>query len=591
MTEALVWLAVLAALPGCVILASFLPLRVERLRGLTVASAVSMVAVTCLVFFTPQLRELELRTPLDWGLLGNHLYLRVDELSSVLIPFTAVLWALTVSVTPRSALDRAGLARTAVATLLTTICFLTVSPPVLVLVWIGSTGVFLLGMYGPERRHARRVASAYLGASSVLLVAGVAFTTWTNADFPILEGVGAWLIVLAALIRKGIFPFHAWVPEVFDQGRLGPAVLFSAPQIGTYVALMLVVPTATDRMLETIVVLALLTAVYGALLALAQNDARRVCGYLFVSQSALVMAGLGTASGEALTGALVLWLSSGLAFAGLCRCTLVLEARRGRLDLRTYHGGYEHMPVLAASFLLMGLACSGFPGTLGFIGEELLVDGAIEMFPTLGYGVILAGALTGLGVLRMYFSLFCGSRDMSPRMRILPREAWTFSALTALLVIAGIAPGPIVTSRRKAGEEILIARTLGLGTDGKPQLYLSSAPPGAAPGPTRGLSVGLGHHDRLKLQTMIAGALLLSPGLTTDAPISDNRAPDDGRRSALASAQISGNAAYKVGSVRGGRHQRSQGGDDVVGRHPPRSATGLSGGESSVAGRRFRRGR
>lgn len=460
MTEALVWLAVLAALPGFVVLASFLPVRVNTLRMFTVASAVSMLAVTCLAFLRPQLLELELRTPPGWGLLGDHLYLRVDELSSLLIPFAAVLWTLTVSVTPVGALDRAGLGRTAVATLLTTACFLTVSPYVLVLVWFGSTGVLLGGMQGPEQRHARRVASVYLGVSSLCLAAGVIL----NARFAPSESLGTWLIVLAALIRKGIFPFHAWVPEVFERGRLGPAVLFSAPQIGTYVALVLVVPAATDRMLETIVVLALLTAVYGALLALAQSDARRVCGYLFVSQSALVMAGLGTASGEALTGALVLWLSSGLAFAGLCRCTLVLEARRGRLDLRTYHGGYEHMPILAASFLLMGLACSGFPGTLGFIGEELLVDGAIEMFPVLGYGVVLAGVLTGLGILRMYFSLFCGSRDTSPRMAILAREAWAFSLLTALLVIAGIAPNPILTSREKAGEEILALREQRMGS-------------------------------------------------------------------------------------------------------------------------------
>jgi Proton-conducting membrane transporter len=74
------------------------------------------------------------------------------------------------------------------------------------------------------------------------------------------------------------------------------------------------------------------------------------------------------------TGGLVVWLSAGLAFAGLARCVLVLQARRGRLDLTTYHGGYERMPLLAISFLCMGLACTGFPGTLGFVGQELLVQ-------------------------------------------------------------------------------------------------------------------------------------------------------------------------------------------------------------------------
>ena len=106
-----------------------------------------------------------------------------------------------------------------------------------------------------------------------------------------------------------------------------------------------------------------------------------------------------------------MWLSAGLAFAGLARCVLVLEARRGRLDLTTYHGGYERMPLLAISFLAMGLACTGFPGTLGFIGQELLVDGAVDAFPVMGFAVVIASALTGLAVLRMYFSLFCGRPD------------------------------------------------------------------------------------------------------------------------------------------------------------------------------------
>jgi NADH-quinone oxidoreductase subunit M len=119
-----------------------------------------------------------------------------------------------------------------------------------------------------------------------------------------------------------------------------------------------------------------------------------------MSQSALVMAGLDCTSGTALAGGLLVWLSAGLAFAGLARCVLVLEARRGRLDLTTYHGGYERMPVLAISFLAMGLACTGFPGTLGFIGQELLVDGAGDVFPVMGFAVVIASALTGLAVLR-----------------------------------------------------------------------------------------------------------------------------------------------------------------------------------------------
>src|SRR5262249_21568453 len=153
------------------------------------------------------------------------------------------------------------------------------------------------------------------------------------------------------------------------------------------------------------------------------------------------------------------------------RCVLVLEARRGRLDLTIYHGGYERMPLLAISFLCMGLACTGFPGTLGFVGQELLVNGAVDAFPVMGFAVVVASALTGLAVLRMYFSLFCGRPDAaahsSLRFELTRREAWTFVILVLALVGFGIAPRPLVDSRFPASDEILRLR----------QLRMPSVPP------------------------------------------------------------------------------------------------------------------
>jgi NADH-quinone oxidoreductase subunit M len=263
---------------------------------------------------------------------------------------------------------------------------------------------------------------------------------------------------VAVLIRKGILPFHAWIPEIFDSGRMGPIIRFSAPQLGSYVAVVLVVPNAGAGMLRVLAILSLLTAVYGAALAFVQRDARRACGYLFVSQSALVLAGLDCTSPQALAGSLVVWISSALAFTGLTRTVLALEVRRGRLDLTRYHGGYEQMPPLAVSFLILGLACTGFPGTLGFIGQEMLVEGAVEEFPALGFFVLGAAALTGLAVLRMYFSLFCGARATALRQTLLRRELFAFSAVTVLLVVGGLLPRPIVASRLEASHAILRGR-------------------------------------------------------------------------------------------------------------------------------------
>ena len=120
------------------------------------------------------------------------------------------------------------------------------------------------------------------------------------------------------------------------------------------------------------------------------------------------------------------------------------------------------MPVLAISFLSMGLACTGFPGTLGFVGQELLVDGAVDAFPVMGFAVVIASALTGLAVLRMYFSLFCGRSDALAhsglRFGLTRREAWTFVALVIALVGFGVAPRPLVDSRFAASDDILRLR-------------------------------------------------------------------------------------------------------------------------------------
>jgi NADH-quinone oxidoreductase subunit M len=120
------------------------------------------------------------------------------------------------------------------------------------------------------------------------------------------------------------------------------------------------------------------------------------------------------------------------------------------------------MPVLAISFLALGLACTGFPGTLGFVGQELLVDGAVDAFPLMGFGVVVASALTGLAVLRMYFSLFCGRPDRATHSSLgyglTRREAWTFVALVIALVGLGLAPRPLVDSRLAASEDILRLR-------------------------------------------------------------------------------------------------------------------------------------
>ena len=444
------WLLSLLVPPLAIGLAQRLSVLGDRLRPFALTAA----AVSTVAGVIPTLlgREVPLRidtllglAPSIWG---------AELLSAPLIALPPILWMVALATTPRARLDAAGIGRTALATTVATATFLTAHPVLLAASWAATTGIFLGGLRGPAFTVVHRSCARYLWSAAVLFACGLLLSTAEGW----IADVGLVLVVVAVLIRKGIFPFHAWIPNAVDEGRIGPTVLFSAPQVGAYAAAVLVVPRAGPELLGGIALLSVLTAVYGAALALIQRDARRAVGYLFVSQSALVLAGLDSRSEAALTGSLVIWISSALAFTGIGRAILAIEARRGRLDLRTHHGGYDQMPLLGAGFLVLGLACTGFPGTLGFVGQEILLEGVVHEFPAAALVVVLTSALTGLAVMRMYLSLFCGARTMGPRLTLRRREGLAIGALAAILIIAGLFPDSIVASRQRAAAAVTVAR-------------------------------------------------------------------------------------------------------------------------------------
>ena len=250
MSDARLWVAGLVALPALVIGASALRIDIERLRRLAVVSAIAMVLAALVIALSPRCATLRSAPPRSRRFPTKKTSFESIR-SRALLPFAAGLWLLTVAVTPRAALDRRGLRRTALATLLTLTSFLTESAVVLLAV-VGSLRVDVPVCAGdPAHRHQRRVVAVYLGASTLLFGAGVALLVSPGVQNTRIETAAIWLIVVAALVRKGIVPFHAWVPEVFDHGRLGPAILFNAPQVGAYMTVVLIVPRASPEMLRT----------------------------------------------------------------------------------------------------------------------------------------------------------------------------------------------------------------------------------------------------------------------------------------------------------------------------------------------------
>lgn len=270
------------------------------------------------------------------------------------------------------------------------------------------------------------------------------------------------LLTAAALIRSGILPFHLWLADLYEKGSLGTAILFTTPLVGAYAVMRLVLPYASAELLHGIAMLSLMTAVYAAGIALVQREARRLFCYVLLSQSSLVLVGLGLVSPIGLTGALCLWLSVGLSLTGFGITLRSLEARISRVSLADFHGLYRQMPIFSGFFLLTGLASIGFPLTIGFIGMELLIEDAVHVFPQIGMLVVFVAALNGIAVLLAYFRIFTGRHNptLIP-MNVRLGERVAVLMLSVLILGGGLFPQPGVTSRYQAAQELtkLRART------------------------------------------------------------------------------------------------------------------------------------
>jgi NADH-quinone oxidoreductase subunit M len=270
--------------------------------------------------------------------------------------------------------------------------------------------------------------------------------------------VSFWVVLpllVAVLIRCGIAPVHCWMTDLFEHASLGGALLFVCPMIGEYATIRLILPIAPDWALRWLGILSLITTIYAAGMSLIQLESRRFFCYLFLSHTSLVLVGLESLTPLGLAGGLCVWLSSSLSLVGLGLTFRAIEARDGRLSLDVYHGLYDRVPHLAAMFLVMALASVGFPGTFGFVGTEILIDGAIQRFPHIGVAVVIALALNGIGVVKVYLRIFTGRRVTTG---ISLQGHWSeyigLVALALLIIGGGIFPQPGIESRYHAAREI-----------------------------------------------------------------------------------------------------------------------------------------
>ncbi len=384
----------------------------------------------------------------------------IDELSAPLLPMIALIFTLVTATTLRTKMRRFSFAWTLVSLSLTLGIFSCKEPWLLIVL----ASLHTIPPWIELRSRGKRtgVYALHMVLFIALLVGG-----WYVVE---LEGRhhlhSMWAIVPllgAIFIRTGIVPVHCWMTDLYEHATFGTALLFSTPVAGAYLAARLVVPIASDQVLHLIGIISIVTSVYAGGMAIVQKEARRCFTYILLSHTALVMTGLESVSTIALCGALCVWLSILLSLGGFGITLRALEARRGRLSLTEFQGLYEHTPALAVCFLITGLACVGFPGTLGFIGTEMLIDGTVLEYqydyPYIGFAVVAAMAFNGIAVVRAYFYLFTGTRYLSTvSLQIGPRERFAVLVLALLILGGGLFPQPGVQSRHHGAVELLKER-------------------------------------------------------------------------------------------------------------------------------------
>ncbi len=457
-----------------IILALFGSVWVSQLKQAVQAARWGII-FTGLTFVTSCLAWLtfSLASPADahevWSpslaLFGQKLF-AVDQLSAALVPAIALLHFLTALATARTKMRNFSFSWSLVSEAIRLAMF-TCQPG-----WI-LVGLLAISCVPPyielvNRRKPTRLYVIHMGLFVGLLIigwAGVQFSTGSALGL----GISSVPLMLAILIRCGTVPMHCWVTDWFEHASFGNAILYATPLAGVLAAVRLVLPIAPGWILSGIAASSLVTAIYAAAMGTIQHETRRLFAYLFLSNTSLVLVGLEIHTELSFTASLCLWFSAIFSLGGFGLTLRAIESRFGRLTLTRFHGLYPNIPSLAVCFLLTGLACVGFPGTVGFIAAELLVDSAVEANPIIGMLVVIAGALNGIAVMRGYFSIFTGARHhTSISLKMVGRERVAVLTLVALILLGGIFPAPGVQTRVRAARQILQDRVSRVGADSEP---------------------------------------------------------------------------------------------------------------------------
>jgi NADH-quinone oxidoreductase subunit M len=388
-----------------------------------------------------------------------------DGLNAVPMAFYAALSILVVVLAPRRDAGGRAMAGMLLISLSTQTAYAAANLIILVAGWGLSCLPFALGLFGGRRED--KLANGVLIASCVALAAAIGVLQTTAIDDLSYGGKLAFgLIILAVVLRKGLFPLHGGVVQSFEKGPLLPKALLFNGHLGVLLvarAESIELPQIARQAFDLLSIAAVATVFIASLRAFAEKKPRRLLAFICISQASFMLAGIATNNAAGITGALVHWLVVSAASTGLICIVRVLEVRVSSAEDPMMHLGLAaKAPRLATFFLVCGLALVGLPGTLGYCGEDLMFHGMLANHLAVGISLLIATVFNAINLIRLFNILFLGvlPKHVIDIPDALPRERWPLTACVVFLVFGGLFPSVIIGWRSDAAS--VIEKALGV---------------------------------------------------------------------------------------------------------------------------------
>lgn len=338
---------------------------------------------------------------------------------------------------------------------------------------------FLCSFWGGEKRIAvtfKFFVYTFLG--SLLMLVGILFLYFHNPEHSfalqsfyhskltaVQEGSIFWLFFVAFAIKMPIFPFHTWQPDAYEQSPTATTMVMSGIMVkmGIFAVirwLLPVFPHASEHFAHLVIILCITGMLYASLIAIRQDDIKRLIAYSSIAHIGLMCAALFVQNKIGMEGVMIQMFNHGINVIGLWIVADVIEQQLGTRKFSELGGLAQKAPVMAILLVIMALANIALPLTNAFVGEFLMFNGLFQlnswMAAVAGISVILAAVYT----LSMVQKVLYGSSSAitAKATEISGNVQWTLIVLVIMVLVLGVYPQPLLNLTKDTVNAILINR-------------------------------------------------------------------------------------------------------------------------------------